>query len=31
MQPIKEHYPEDYEKIITWFPLAELEIMRREM
>lgn len=31
LAPIKEHYPEDYKKIITWFPLAELEIMRREM
>lgn len=31
LKPIKENYPEDYEKILTWFPLAELEIIRREM
>lgn len=31
LKPIKEHYPKDYEKILEWFPLAELEIMRREM
>ena len=29
LQPIKEHFPRDYEKIITWFPLAELELYRR--
>ena len=29
LAPIKEHFPEDYEKIITWFPLAELELYRR--
>lgn len=30
LKPIKEHYPRDYEKIMDWFPLAELEIRRRE-
>ena len=29
LRPIKEHFPRDYEKIITWFPLAELELYRR--
>lgn len=28
--PIKEHFPEDYQRILEWFPLAELEIARRE-
>lgn len=27
---IKEHYPRDYQKILDWFPLAELEIFRWE-
>jgi hypothetical protein len=27
---IKKHYPLDYKKILTWFPLAELEILRYE-
>ena len=30
LAPIKEHYPEDYRKILSWFPLADLEIRRRE-
>ena len=29
LKPIKENFPRDYEKIITWFPLAELELFRR--
>lgn len=29
LKPIKEHFPEDYERIITWYPLAELELYRR--
>jgi len=29
--PIKERYPEDYARILDWFPLADLEIFRREM
>lgn len=28
---IKEHYPNDYEKIKMFFPLAELDILRREL
>lgn len=27
-KPIKEHFPEDYETMLKWFPLLELEIMR---
>lgn len=29
LKPIKETFPEDYEKIIAWYPLAELELFRR--
>lgn len=29
LKPIKEHFPEDYAKIIEWFPMAELELFRR--
>lgn len=28
--PIKEHFPRDYQKILEWFPLAELEVFRYE-
>lgn len=28
LKPIKDNEPEDYEQILSWFPLAELEIMR---
>ena len=28
---IKKHYPRDYEKIKTFFPLVDLDIMRREL
>lgn len=27
--PIREHFPEDYERILAWYPLAELEFFRR--
>ena len=27
-KPIKEHFPQDYETMLKWFPLLELEIMR---
>jgi hypothetical protein len=27
---IKQHWPEDYQKILEWFPLAELELKRHE-
>lgn len=30
LKPIKENFPEDYERILFWFPLAEMEIMRYE-
>ena len=30
LKPISERFPEDYEKILTWFPLADMEIYRRE-
>lgn len=29
LAPIKERFPEDYEKILYWFPLAELDEVRR--
>ncbi len=29
LKPIKDNFPRDYEKIITWFPMAELELFRR--
>lgn len=28
--PIKKHFPRDYQKILEWFPMAELEIFRWE-
>lgn len=27
MLPIKQHFPRDYQKILEWFPLVELEVM----
>lgn len=30
LKPIAERYPRDYAKILEWFPLADLEIFRRE-
>lgn len=30
LKPIKENYPGDYETILKWFPLAGLDISRRE-
>ncbi|KZM68146.1 hypothetical protein [Nocardia terpenica] len=29
--PIRDFYPDDYETILRWFPLAELEIFRAEV
>lgn len=29
LKPIKENYPDDYERILNFFPLAELELKRR--
>lgn len=31
IEPLRRHAPEDYERILEWFPLAELDIMRVEM
>jgi predicted phosphoadenosine phosphosulfate sulfurtransferase len=31
MIPLKEHYPEDYERVIKCFPLIEADIFRMEM
>lgn len=31
LAPIKEHFPEDYQRILEWFPLADLEFYRREL
>jgi len=28
LRPIKQHYPEDYARILEWFPLADLELYR---
>ena len=30
IKPVKEHFPEDYEKIKTFFPFIDLEIIRYE-
>ena len=30
LKPLKDRFPEDYRKILEFFPLAELEILRRE-
>ena len=30
LYPIKQHFPDDYQRILEWFPLAELEIKRYE-
>jgi 3'-phosphoadenosine 5'-phosphosulfate sulfotransferase (PAPS reductase)/FAD synthetase len=30
LAPIKERFPRDYAKILEWFPLAHLDIQRRE-
>jgi hypothetical protein len=31
LKPLKERFPEDYAKVLEWFPLAELEILRSEL
>ncbi|GAB3873820.1 hypothetical protein ACFQ1S_30430 [Kibdelosporangium lantanae] len=31
LAPIKQHAPDDYARILDWFPLAELEILRRDL
>lgn len=30
LKPIKDCFPADYKRILDWYPLAELEILRRE-
>lgn len=30
LKPIKDHAPRDYQRILEWFPLADLEIFRYE-
>ena len=30
LAPLKEHAPRDYAKILKWFPLADIEIARRQ-
>jgi len=30
LKPIHDHYPDDYQRILEWFPLAELELKRME-
>lgn len=31
LAPVKERFPEDFERILEWFPLAELELIRNEL
>jgi len=31
LAPIREHAPADYQRILDWFPLAELELVRETM
>lgn len=31
LKPIHDNAPEDYEQILKWFPLAELELIRNEL
>lgn len=30
LKPMKEHFPNDYKRVLEWFPLAELELWRIE-
>lgn len=30
LEPIKRHFPRDFERILEWFPLADIEIARRQ-
>ena len=29
LEPLKRHFPRDYERILQWFPLADIELFRR--
>ncbi len=31
LAPIREHAPDDYARILEWFPLADLDIFRHEV
>lgn len=31
LDPIRQHASDDYERILSWFPLADLEIFRRDL
>lgn len=31
LKPISEHFPEDFARILDWFPLADLELFRARM
>lgn len=30
-KPLREHAPEDYQRILDWFPLADIDIFRHDM
>lgn len=29
--PLRKHYPADYQRVLEWFPLAEIEVYRHEL
>ena len=29
LAPLREHFPDDYQRVLEWFPLADLEMFRR--
>lgn len=31
LAPLKVHFPRDYERVLDWFPLADVELFRREV
>lgn len=31
LDPVRRNYPDDYKRILEWYPLAELEILRYDM
>ena len=30
LRPLRDHYPDDYQRVLDWFPLADLELFRRD-
>ena len=30
LKPLREHFPDDYAKVLDWYPFADLEIARRD-